>query len=420
MKIKASNIIILSIFFSITAIAKDPKFPEPEVHTVTYVKEYFKDSHGYNMTKPCTGEKCIPSGSTVGCSSYDYFKHKKMSNTKLQVCNISSIKNEALGIDKNLTNQDYTVVTGIIKDGQISDVLPYGELYMATRFRLLDYKPKEALPQPLPEVEETVETELGTVDLQKAELPATTEGGSCADGACEATAVDPCKTPGPLNSVLCITDSAKKLIFNENPFDAYLDKQKIAESFKRAKFSQNCHGFIKADGELGEWGKQAVKTFKSVCPECFFGEKPFNMGKVCPNFSKFSQAQKEHFVGGWIMASIGMHESTCRTNVRVKGTRVRTKSGKIHQEMAVGMFQMEESYYRRKGRASECESSKGESLYSMNFQLRCTASLMRDLRYQKGDNTLWGSGDQYWQELRRINGQGGKITQSIGKFPGCH
>jgi hypothetical protein len=339
-------------------------------------------------------------GAVVGCSSYDYKKGGAKGVT-LQVCNMSLIKISDANMGSDVSRDKLKLVTGIIdKDGKFSTDLPQGEVFIAGGW--LKGKRYEPAPQ------------------QSQGTSETTEAGVCFPGLpcyhdqiCNAT--DPFSLKACIPKTKFLTHGVFDPSYNEENAEdevVVFDTKTIGRAFDQQRFANLCHSFIQPDGALGAWGKEISSTFKSVSNECFYGEQSIDVSDLCPNFKKFPKAQKDYF-WAWTGASMSNAESSCRPNVRVKGTKV-----KRQQEYAVGLFQLEESMHRRKYRGPECSVQKGQSVYSISFQFRCMASIIKNTRWLQGKK-LWGStdrSDQYWQTLKTENG---KITKAISNFPGC-
>lgn len=387
-------------FFSSFAYAAEaqwlPKVLEPGKHIIQVSKDYYVGKYAFDTKTDCDPqtEKCFGVGTTVKCSSYSYVDATPTS--RYQFCNIEYTQNTTQKADEiNRPRKKTSMVTGFVemKDGK--PVRFIGGVPKNTIFEAdLNGKPivQQAEIKPKPKIQ------------PKPQVKSETEGNVCKGKDCEL------EIPGVVATLRTNVNSAAS-------YGSASYKKQVAEAFKKAKFGEGCLNFVDKNGNLGNWGKQAVKIFKDVCKECFYGSNAFDMGSICPKYKNFSPAQRDLFVGGWLTSAIATPESTCRQNVRVKGTKVKTKRG-VHQEYAVGIFQLEESMYRRKGRGPECQTRNGETLYSMSFQLRCTASILKETRFENG-HTLWGSSNQYWYKLRDKSGYRGKISQSLSQFPGC-
>ncbi|MES2769212.1 MAG: hypothetical protein V4596_08705 [Bdellovibrionota bacterium] len=419
MKFKQLYIIILGLVVSSNVMAQEasvegspsvevaappkatPSYPEPATITLQAPKDYYRKSYGYNTKQTCSGTMCLPTGSEVGCS-YSY-QSGGILGTQVQICNLKNIK-KADGTIEDVSKKNFMMVTGIIDaNGGFSGTLPDKEVLLVKRsWGRWKQKTFEPAAQPTP----------GT-----AQDPQGMNAGVCAPGVDCPTETNKCEGMSELDNLICMTDGFKNVPTPEatpepEVIDYSFDREKIGQAFNRQPYGKVCEGFINKEGNLGAWGKAGVEEFKKVCNECFFGEKSIDVKDICPKFKNFSQTQKEYF-WAWTLASMAYPESTCRVQVRVKGTKVRG-----HQEYAVGILQLEESSRRRRGRGHECQPKAKESLYTPRFQFRCAASIIQDTRYDEG-RPLWGSANQYWQKLRGLGGEGGRISKYISQFPGC-
>lgn len=406
MRFATLKLFILILLFSFHSKAAD--YAEPAVFDVINTKDYYKDSHGYNMQSACRGMMCIPAGSKVGCSDYSYPSHKAISGATLQVCHISTINNAERNVSIDVRDQDFTMVTGIIRDGKISYNLPAGEAYIATRWRILHHDKKQ-------ETKETAVQSPSLLDPFRV-----TEAGVCIPGVtCPST--DPCKNPGPLSTLLCAKTTLGNYVAPFSPLrsseaaDPNFDHKKIAEAFVLGSsdkyFNPLCSSFIDKTGHLGPRGRKVLDAIEKVGTGCFYGgEGSINVSGVCPNFNKFSKKQKDYF-WVWVYASIATDESKCghpRWLVNPKATN----------GIGYGLFQLGGDREKRNAGRSKTYCPRQGSNRNFNhnddrYQMECATSILRDTTCKRGWALNGGSG--YWAELRG----NGEVSKLIRKYPGC-
>lgn len=407
MRFVAIIIPILALSFSFNSKAAD--YPEPAEFNVINSKDYYRGSHGYNMQSPCTGPSCIPAGSKVGCSDYSYPRHKKIDGATLQVCHISTINNKARDVSMDVSDQDFTMVTGIIRDGKIDYNLPVGERYNATRWRVLHYDQKATratiLPTPIRE----------------------TEAGTCTPGV-DCPYFDICSKGGPLYSMLCAGKNAVSVLAPPTEtVEPNFDHKKIADAFKignsSTSFASSCRSFIDQTGHLGPRGRKVLDAISKAGKDWFYGgpdccktkmrawdpysarqvsviPKPIDVSAVCPKFNTFSQKQKEYF-WVWTFAAMANDESTC-------GMR----SDNPRNPNTCGLMQLEKR--RKRNRDPVLCNPSANCRTNETFQMECSASILRDFAMRF--NFSLTAGGSYWEKLR-----GNKsVARHIRLYPGCN
>ena len=186
----------------------------------------------------------------------------------------------------------------------------------------------------------------------------------------------------------------------------------LAEEFSQK--SANCEGFIKSDGEYGNWGKEIVAYFDEKGESAIFFDKDLagmkNGISACPNWNKMSTDEKKHF-WVWVMASIAHVESTCKPDAR---------NSSATNGVAVGLLQLDERLAQRKWRGPNCAAKQ---VTGAKENLRCGLDIVEELLKgkegeYKSSGEIWGAkSSSYWQHLRKKNG--GEISDLITLNPFC-
>lgn len=165
-----------------------------------------------------------------------------------------------------------------------------------------------------------------------------------------------------------------------------------------------CNKFINSDGTLGEWGRALIDGIERVGTDCFYEDANFSV--LCPKYKDFTPGRKKQFLA-FLFASMAHYESSCRPNVSARGVN----------DLAVGLFQLENSWRQRRnaGRSVDhCSSNRPVNAYTIEFQMRCGASIFYDGYCRR--NKTPGVNSWYWHKL---NGNRG-ITIMAKKFPYCN
>lgn len=182
-----------------------------------------------------------------------------------------------------------------------------------------------------------------------------------------------------------------------------------------SRYNARCKNFITDEGKLGPWGQLAMKAFDAVDQpfkkefgqSCFY--EAMDVSDVCPNFKNFDMAKKKLF-WAYVLASIAQDESSCDPNGR---------NHSAPNSIADGLFQLEYARHVRAGRDKKfCKTDRAYETTKMDFQLECTASILRDVHCKNNRRLTYHGG--YWQELRKYPGKPDRnIVKLIKGFPSC-
>lgn len=188
----------------------------------------------------------------------------------------------------------------------------------------------------------------------------------------------------------------------------------LAEEFTEK--SAECDKFISSNknGGYGVWGQEIVQYLNEKGEKsAFYSNDLSGMSdgiKACPNWSKMSKEEKEHF-WVWVIAAIAHTESTCNP---------RARNGNASNGVAVGLLQLDERVSARKWRGPSCAV---KSVANPRENLRCGMDIMEELIKgregdYRGDGQIWGRrSNSYWQHLKKK--EGGDISDLILLNPFC-
>ncbi len=103
----------------------------------------------------------------------------------------------------------------------------------------------------------------------------------------------------------------------------------------------NCGAFLDSKGNIGEYGKQVIRSIEQL-PNAYFNFVPSDFTskrKLCPNFINMSLSQKRLF-WVWMLRSLGHTESSCRAAppVTIKTADLKNEKPGYHADR--GMFQL--------------------------------------------------------------------------------
>jgi hypothetical protein len=388
-------------------------------------KVYFAKSNNPNQpsfgySSQCGGAMCLPEGSRVFFSGYEDVP--MASGKKLRV---GIIQRYVLpdGTVRNVENQNYNLALQVVTSRDRSEVvttIPRDEnLFLNFRGQSVDW----AIPLNEPNSNSAPSARTASRDTSAPARPQATRPRTATSVSApvrpnlEATAS--CELCGPESNkgpIQNLADRVVSLIGGAGINSDY--KKKIGEFIsqrlrapKELRLGSGCTNFIDTNGDINSWGISALTNMKSVCNDCFFGSEALGVQSLCPKFKNFSQHEKEYF-WVWVYTSIAHAESTCIPRSEARGTKD-PRTGVY--ERAVGLMQLEKSWARRRSRGPECSTRQGETVFDIDFQFRCSASIMRDTRWRAG-LPLYGRPMQYWHRLQTTNG---KISNLIKTFPGC-
>lgn len=149
MKFKLAIFIILTLLASLKLEAGTPTVTD--TITLDTVRDYHGKAYGYNTRDTCVGD-CLAAGTQVGCSKYAD-KKGGVRGIKLRVCYIATLTDPTTGEVRDVSKDKLTIVTGMVKDGQVIP-LPQNEIF--TTVGRNRYEPAPAIAptpvNPLPDV----------------------------------------------------------------------------------------------------------------------------------------------------------------------------------------------------------------------------------------------------------------------------
>ncbi len=188
-------------------------------------------------------------------------------------------------------------------------------------------------------------------------------------------------------------------------------------------FNEKCTGFIKRNGEEGEWGKLITDYIDKNGGEnsTFLDDEVRGMTahpRTCPKWYSLNTEQRKRF-WIWMMASIAQVESSCDKD-QVNMGAVPNKSDRPR-----GLFQLNTLRKNRQWRGENCKFPSGatETVKPRN-QILCSMDIMNELlkgkegRY-KASGRIFPT-NSYWEKLRPEHSYtGGPIGELVRKFPLC-
>lgn len=177
-------------------------------------------------------------------------------------------------------------------------------------------------------------------------------------------------------------------------------------------WNRQCYNFIQSNGTVGGWGTEFLNAARAVDQGGSTGYDvmmaDFLWQNICPGFSGFSQAKKEHFLV-YFIATKAMDEASCNPTSIAWNTP---------NPPGVGFFMLEGQARLRRGRGSYCtggHSSGTQRTLPRNVQFQCAVSQIMSVQYGRG--IPFGSRGGYWQEANRMSGD---ISESILEgYDGC-
>lgn len=189
-------------------------------------------------------------------------------------------------------------------------------------------------------------------------------------------------------------------------------------------FNEKCTGFIKRNGEEGEWGKIITDYIeeKGGKDSNFLDDEVRGMTaqpRTCPNWYNLNTEERKRF-WIWMMASIAQVESSCDKN------QVNTGAVPNSSDRPRGLFQLNTLKKNRSWRGENCKfpSGSADTIKPRN-QILCSMDIMNELL--KGRKGMYkASGrifptNSYWEKLRPDHSStGGPIGKLVRKFPLCH
>lgn len=381
-------------------------------HTFKSPMDYYQNSFGYDTTKSCKRPmNCLPKGSQVTCSSYTMVSR---ADGKVQFCNIATIDRNADGKNiQDVSDKKYSVATGYVE--------PDSPGFLGLK---LFGKPGRYI-HGLPKNEKFLADAQGQVQIfNPPNLEATVcPGPDCPESKPELPPASP-KKQQPVRSFAKemeqVAVAAAEKLSGDHAITPLHVGNLMQRKVKQVVFNPACYNFIDKEGAFGPWGIELLRAMKTVCHDCFYGEKSVDVSALCPRYKSFTPEERDLY---WVysFASMAQDEASCNDRVKARGVN----------GTAAGLFQLEDDYFWRKPpkRGDECSTVGGESTLSVSFQARCAVSIIRDTRWRVRDfddkgrfvgytsRPFTGAKGQYWHKLMSNNA---KIARYIKAFPGCH
>ncbi|WP_372653958.1 hypothetical protein [Halobacteriovorax sp.] len=188
-------------------------------------------------------------------------------------------------------------------------------------------------------------------------------------------------------------------------------------------FNEKCTGFIKRNGEEGEWGKIITDYIeeKGGKDSNFLDDEVRGMTaqpRTCPNWYNLNTEERKRF-WIWMMASIAQVESSCDKN------QVNTGAVPNSSDRPRGLFQLNTLKKNRSWRGENCKFPSGETdTIKPRNQILCSMDIMNELL--KGRRGMYKANgrifptNSYWEKLRPAHSStGGPIGELVRKFPLC-
>lgn len=174
-------------------------------------------------------------------------------------------------------------------------------------------------------------------------------------------------------------------------------------------FAVSCQEYIQKNNQFGTIGKAILKNVNRDSTPVLFqddiGDLKVEPKKICPNYLRFSQAEKADFMV-YYAAAIGMAESSCNSHVKAKGP-----NGTL-----IGQWQLHlgKTHVYAGGVCGKINPSIGAQntvcgMKMLNFYTKMPKNTKNELFYSRN----------YWETMHYPRPGAKKALAMIHKFPGC-
>ncbi|QLY25996.1 hypothetical protein [Bdellovibrio sp. KM01] len=156
-------------------------------------------------------------------------------------------------------------------------------------------------------------------------------------------------------------------------------KQEVAQDKQGADFNKTCDIFIKDDGNPGSVGTVILADIREN-KSSFAGNTPKDIGKLCPNYTKMNEEQKNLF-WVWTLMSMASVESSCDPGAENKDAPHGT---------AYGLFQLGKDQCNGADLKDKVENSKC-AVRMLASELADRKTLIAKTATGKNGNTNWAA-----------------------------